>query len=52
MVGWPSQAHEVAMIHAGVYSVFIYGTAVCLHATVTVCVGVKVCVYSLCVFSL
>ena len=46
MAGWPSQAHELLVIHAGAYSMFIYGTV--MHASVTLCVGVNVCVCTCC----
>lgn len=45
MVGRPSQAHELAMIHAGAYSMFIHRT-MCVCLRVWLCVSVNVCVYS------
>lgn len=39
MVGRPSQAHELAMIHAGAYSMFIHRTmCVCLRVCKCVCI--------------
>ncbi len=43
MVGWLSQAHELAVIHAGAYWMFTHGT-VCVRA---VSVSVTVCLFAM-----
>lgn len=48
MVGWPSQAHELALIHAGAYSMFTHGTVyVCTPVWLYVCWCKGVCIFAM-----